>query len=182
MDSTELKELLRAATALSILSDQELDQLSDRVELLHYTLGQPVVRAGEEADAFFVVYSGRARAIAIDNTGEEVTIGTLIRGNSFGEQGLLTNTPRTFTIRATTDLAVLRLDKKDFDALLRKQPMLREYFDKYISETSLRNFLKLCTALAPLSPQEIRDLLGAMEVIEFAPNRAIIREGEAAGY
>ena len=128
---------------------------------------------------FFVVYSGRARAIAIDNTGEEVTIGTLIRGNSFGEQGLLTNTPRTFTIRATTDLAVLRLDKKDFDSLLRKQPMLREYFDKYISETSLRNFLKLCTALAPLSPQEIRDLLGAMEVIEFPPNRAIIREGEA---
>ena len=179
MDSTELKELLRGTTAFSILSDQELDHLAERVELVHFTLGQPVVSTGEEADAFFVVYSGRARVIAIDNGGEEVTVGTLTRGNSFGEQGLLTNTRRNFTIRAASDLAVLRVDKKDFEYLLRKQPMLREYFDKYISEISIRNFLKLCTALAPLSPQEIRDLLGSMEVIEYAANQAIIREGEA---
>jgi ATP-binding cassette subfamily B protein len=137
------------------------------------------VRAGEEASAFFIVYSGRARAVATDNSGEEVTIGTLTRGNSFGEQGLLTHTHRTFTIRAATDLAVLRVGRKDFDSLLHKHPSLREYFDKYISENSLRNFLKLCTALAPLSSQEIRDLLGAMKVIEYAPNKAIIREGEA---
>ncbi len=179
MDSTEVKELLRATTAFSILSDEELNYLADRFELVHYTLGQPVVRAGDEADAFFVVYSGRARVIATDNIGEEVTVGTLTRGNSFGEQGLLTNTPRNFTIRAASDLAVLRVDRKDFEYLLRKQPGLREYFDKYISEISIRNFLKLCTALAPLAPHEIRDLLGSMEVIEYEPNKAIIREGEA---
>ncbi|HEY6118469.1 MAG TPA: cyclic nucleotide-binding domain-containing protein, partial [Pyrinomonadaceae bacterium] len=162
MNSTELKELLRESPAFSILSDQELDHLADRFEIVHYTIGEPVVQAGEVADSFFVVYSGRARVIATDRTGEEVTVGTLTRGNSFGEQGLLTNTLRNFTIRATSDLVLLRVAKEDFDQLLRKQPILREYFDKYISEISIRNFLKLCTALTRLSADEIRDLLGSM--------------------
>jgi ATP-binding cassette subfamily B protein len=178
MDTTELKGLLKATTALAILSDEEMEQIGPRFELVHYTLGQAVVTAGLESDAFYVVYSGRARVVAVNNQGEEVTIGTLSRGNSFGEQGLLTNSPRTFTIRAANDLALLRLNKKDFEYLLEQHPTLREYFDKYISEISIRNFLKLCTVFAPLSPQEIRHLLGAMEVKEYAANAAIIREGE----
>ncbi len=179
MDSTELKELLKGTTAFSILSDRELEQFGERFQLVHYTLGQPVVNAGDDADAFYVVYSGRARVIATNNVGEEVTVGTLTRGNSFGEQGLLTHSPRNFTIRAASDLALLRLDKKDFDSLLGKQPGLREYFDSYISEISIRNFLKLCTAFAPLSPQEMRDLLNSMEIKEYAAGERIIREGEA---
>jgi len=178
MDSTELKELLKGTTAFSILSDRELEQFGERFQLVHHTLGQAVVSAGDEADAFFVVYSGRARVIATNSVGEEVTVGTLTRGNSFGEQGLLTHSPRNFTIRAASDLALLRLDKKDFEYLLGKQPGLREYFDSYISEISIRNFLKLCTAFAPLSPQEIRGLLNSMEVKEYAAHERIIREGE----
>ncbi|HVQ37683.1 MAG TPA: peptidase domain-containing ABC transporter [Pyrinomonadaceae bacterium] len=178
MDSTELKELLKGTTAFSILSDRELEQFSERFQLVHHTLGQAVVHAGDEADAFYVVYSGRARVIATNSVGEEVTVGTLTRGNSFGEQGLLTHSPRNFTIRAASDLALLRLAKKDFESLLGQQPGLREYFDNYISEIAIRNFLKLCTAFAPLSPQEIRDLLNSMEVKEYATGERIIREGE----
>src|SRR3954462_13352493 len=98
MDSAELKGLLKETTAFAILSDEELKQFAERFELVHYTLGQAVVRAGEESDAFYVVYSGRARVIATSATGEEVTVGTLSRGSSFGEQGLLTGDPRRFTV------------------------------------------------------------------------------------
>src|SRR5262245_53317937 len=179
MNSTELKELLRATTAFSILADRELDHLADRFELVHYDLGQDVFGAGSEPEAFFIVYSGRARVIAIDKTGQEVTVGNLTRGDSFGEQGLLTSSQRNYTIRASSDLAVLRLAKLDFDGLLNRHSTVREYFDKYISEISIRNFLKLSTAFAPLSPQEIRNLLGSLEVIEYEPDTAIIREGDA---
>lgn len=179
MESTELKELLKGTTAFSILSDRELEQFGERFQLVHYTLGQQVVSAGDEADAFYVVYSGRARVVATNSVGEEVTVGTLTRGNSFGEQGLLTRSPRNFTIRAASDLALLRLDKQDFESLLGQRPGLREYFDSYISEISIRNFLKLCTAFAPLSPQEIRDLLNSMEIKEYGAKERIIREGEA---
>jgi ATP-binding cassette subfamily B protein len=179
MNSSELKKLLSATTAFSILGDRELDHLADRFELIHFALGQDVVRAGDEAEAFFIVYSGRARVIAIDKSGRETTVGTLTRGDSFGEQGLLTKSQRHYTIRASSDMAALRLAKIDFDGLLESDARVREYFDKYISEISIRNFLKLSTALAPLSPLEIRNLLGSLEVIEYEPDTAIIREGEA---
>ena len=47
MNSSELKELLRATTAFSILSDRELDHLANRFELIHFSLGQDVVRASD---------------------------------------------------------------------------------------------------------------------------------------
>jgi ATP-binding cassette, subfamily B, bacterial HlyB/CyaB len=179
MDATELKDLLKGTPAFAILSDDELERFGKHFELVHYTLGQTVVRAAEEADSFYVVYSGRARVIAERATAEEVTVGTLTRGNSFGEQGLLSGSTRSFTVRAASDLALLRLTRSDFEHLLEEHPDLREYFNNYISDLSVRNFLKLCTVFAPLSPQEIRDLLGAMKAKDFAANETIIREGES---
>src|SRR5215813_15415060 len=179
MELTELKELLRETSVFSLLSDDELERFSKHFGLVHYTLGHTVVRAGDESDSFYVVYSGRARVIGANAAGEEVTVGMLSRGNSFGEQGLLTRSPRRFTVRAASDLVLLRLATRDFDQLVSEHPDLREYFDKYISDISIRNFLKLCTVFAPLAPQEIRDLLGAMEVKNFGVNQTIIREGEA---
>ena len=177
MDLTELKRLLKDTSVLSVLSDEELSAVADRVELVHYSLGQPVCRAGDLADAFYVVYSGRARVVAANN-GTETTVGLLSRGNYFGEQGLLTDSRRHFTVRAASDLTLLRLSKDDFTRLLTQRPDLQEYFNNYISETSIRNFLKLCTVLSPLTPTEIRDLLGALRMLEFKPGEHIIREGE----
>ena len=179
MDSKDFQAILKETTIFSILSDEELRRLAERLELAHYSLGQPVCRAGEKGDFFFIVYSGRARVIAVDGTAEEVTVGTLTRGNSFGEQGLLNNSPCQFTVRAASDLALLLLAKPDFEKLLDDHPDLRQYFDKYISEISVRNFLKLCTILSPLSPQEIRDLLSSLQTRDYAAGEAIIREGEA---
>jgi ATP-binding cassette, subfamily B, bacterial HlyB/CyaB len=179
MDATELKDLLKGTPAFAILSDDELERFGKHFELVHYTLGQSVVRAAEAADAFYVVYSGRARVIALSANGEEVTVGTLTRGNPFGEQSLLSGSTRRFTVRAASDLALLRLTRKDFEHLLVEHPNLREYFDRYISDLSVRNFLKLCTVFAPLSPPEIRDLLAAMKAKDYAANEPIIREGDA---
>ena len=150
LDLNELKELLADTTIFSVLSGEELERCASRLELVHFMLGQPICRAGDAADAFFIVYSGRARVIAVNERGEEVTVGTLTRGHSFGEQGLLTDARRHYTVRAAGELSLLRLDRADFEDVLAHYPHLRGYFEYYISETSIRNFLKLCTVFAPL--------------------------------
>jgi ATP-binding cassette subfamily B protein len=177
LDFPEIKELLKGSTAFSIFTDEELKQFTDRFDLRHYTLGQTICRAGDVADAFYIVYSGRARVVAQTDGAEETTVGTLTRGNTFGEQGLMTDSRRHFTVRAASDLALLRLDKEDFERLLRDRPELHDYFTKYISEISIRNFLKLCTVFSTLAPQEIRDLLGTMKIQNFDARSHIIREG-----
>jgi len=76
------------------------------------------------------------------------------------------------------ELVLLRRGKADFERLLQNYPALQGYFEYYISETSVRNFLKLCTVFSPLSPAEIRDLLSCLEVREFPAEATVIREGD----
>jgi subfamily B ATP-binding cassette protein HlyB/CyaB len=174
----ELKKLLAETTVFAVLSDEELEQCANQLELIHFTLGQPVCRAGDPAEALFLVYAGRARVLAENGGGEEVTVGTLTRGQTFGEQGLMTDARRHYTVRAASDLALLRLGQTAFAELLRRYPHLRGYFEHYISETSIRNFLKLCTVFAPLSPAEIRELLSCLEPRDVAAGEAVVHEGE----
>src|SRR5207302_7069713 len=45
-------------------------------------------------------------------------------GDAFGEMALLTDEPRSATVKALTDGAVLRLDRNEFQALMAKEPDL----------------------------------------------------------
>ena len=180
LDLQELQQLLAETEAFAMLTGDELAHCASLLELVHYSLGQQVCQAGEEAEAFYIVYSGRARVVAESERGEELTVGTLTRGNHFGEQGLLANARRQFTVRAASDLDLLRLNRTDFERLLQTQPELRGYFTSYVSDLAVRNFLKLSQLFAPLSPAEIRGLLRRLQTRSFAVNETIIHEGAPA--
>ena len=64
-----------------------------------------IVREGDEADAFYVLVSGTARVVKRAPHGEEVALNVLHRGDSFGEAGLLDETTRTATVRASSPVA-----------------------------------------------------------------------------
>lgn len=101
METAELKDVLKQTAVFTLLSDNEFQEFADAFEPVRYTLGQTVFRAGDEADAFYVASTGRARVIA-EKSGDEVTVGTLSRGDHLGEQGLLHDARREFTVRACT--------------------------------------------------------------------------------
>ena len=180
VEKNELNQLLAESEAFSALSPTELEQCSGLLELVHFSIGQQVCAAGADADAFFIVYSGRARVVAPGEDGNEVTVGTLTRGNHFGEQGLLANAKRQYTVRAASDLDLLRLSRENFNALLDRQPQLRNYFASYVSELAVRNFLKMTQVFAPLSPAEIRSLLGKLEKRNFSTGQALVHKGSNA--
>ena len=76
-------------------------------------------RQGDRPTAFYVVRSGVLEVIEEDpDTGEERQIRTLVRGESFGELGLLMDAPRAATIRAVEEAEVFEVDQGTFDHLL----------------------------------------------------------------
>src|SRR5690348_3805037 len=95
MDTAELKDLLKETAVFSLLSAEEFQDFAAAFEPVRYALGQTVFRAGDMADAFYVVSAGRARVIA-DKPDGEITVGTLARGEHLGEQGLLHDGRREF--------------------------------------------------------------------------------------
>jgi MFS family permease len=74
--------------------------------------GDPVIRAGEIGDRFYVVGSG---ALEVDAPGRRVTAGA---GDYFGEIALLQDIPRTATVTATADSLVYALERADFLAVV----------------------------------------------------------------
>jgi CRP-like cAMP-binding protein len=71
--------------------------------------GTAVFEQGDAGDGFYVITAGRA-----DVVGGGTVVRSLGTGESFGEIALLRDSPRTATIRAATDLALIVLDSDVF--------------------------------------------------------------------
>jgi CRP-like cAMP-binding protein len=78
--------------------------------------GEIVVRAGELADAFYVIVRGRA-GVAGKNLSR-----TLREGDYFGEIALIDDGPRSATVIAVDELRTIEIPKSAFLTLLVREP------------------------------------------------------------
>ncbi len=174
----QLADLLRANVAFSILDDELIHQLVGNCQMETFTLGQTVVTEGDQADSAYVVYSGRLRVFRKGETGRPVTLNTLTAGDFFGEAALLNEGSRTASVRASEDVVLFRLDRAEFQSLLDNNPEIRSYFEIYMRERSVVNFLQLATFLGSLKPREVLDLLAQLHPRDFAADEKIIQQGD----
>ena len=170
---------------LRYLPDGVRDRVIESFEPVSFTFGMPIVREGEPADALYLLVSGRARVVknaARDGTTNgELSLGVLKAGDTFGEIGLLEQTTRTLTVRASGDVEALRLDREVFDVLLRERPELRQYFELQVSHRRLSNFFKEFTAFAKLPAPALAELLAELDRKTVQTGELVIREGDPSG-
>jgi putative peptide zinc metalloprotease protein len=115
----EAAELIDALPAFEDLPGSILSDLAGRVVLRDILPGQAVMRQGDRATAFYVVRRGTFNVeTEHPETGDVQLLGTLGRGESFGEIGLLENSRRQATVRAVGEGEVFEVDKGTFDRLL----------------------------------------------------------------
>lgn len=84
--------------------------------------GDVIIRRGDEADCCYIIKEGIAEVTIPGNAGP-VTLALLEKGQYFGEEGLLIEGTRNADITMNTSGVLMRLDKSDFDTLL-KAPSL----------------------------------------------------------
>ncbi|MEA2521468.1 MAG: putative peptide zinc metalloprotease protein [Actinomycetota bacterium] len=115
----EAAELIDALPAFQDLPGEILSDLAGRVVLRELRPGQVVTRQGDRATAFYVIRRGTFQVETEHPETDDVqSLGTLGRGDSFGEIGLLHNAPRQATVRAQDEGEVFEIDKGTFDRLL----------------------------------------------------------------
>lgn len=173
----ETVSFLRQVSALSLLDDAELARLAEKVQVVHHGIGQIICRAGDPGDSLYIVFSGRARVIAATPDGE-TTVGTLSRGDHFGEQALLNGGRRAFTVRAAEDLVLQQVPRAAVEEILERRPELRRYFEQHVADLATRNFLRLCSSFRALSPAEIQALLRQLETREFPAGTTVFQQGD----
>src|SRR6266853_1986910 len=86
------------------LTQDFIDHLRERVELLRFTPGQVICKQGEPADSFYLVRLGFVK-ISEGYPGGELVLAYLSRGDYFGEIGLLGGGGRSATCTALDNVA-----------------------------------------------------------------------------
>lgn len=121
-----MSELLECPVFTRIPSLQ-LQNVFNKFEKVYAHEGEVIVREGEMGDYFYVLSAGQAQ---ITNNSGDLNV-TISAGSYFGEEALVSCSPRNATVRMKQNGVLQRLSAEDFTTLVKK-PVL-----KYIDPESL---------------------------------------------
>jgi NADH dehydrogenase len=102
----------------------------------YFEAGQTVCREGDRGDWLYVITDGEVEVLKqVPGQGERA-VRRLSAGECFGEIALVSDLPRTATVRTVTSTNVLAVDREAFQALFSTLPPLRGVFEQLIAARS----------------------------------------------
>jgi CRP-like cAMP-binding protein/di/tricarboxylate transporter len=100
-----------------------LAKLAAHFERVSFEPGETVFREGDPGDAFYVVLHGTfSDYVGAPDTGVDRRLATRGPGSTFGDIALLSNRPRSTTVRADGAAEALRLERGRFLGLVAQEP------------------------------------------------------------
>lgn len=175
------RQVLLDLPLVSLLTPDVRDVVVEAFVPMRFAFGQSIIRQGDLPDGLYVLASGLARSVQMHESGEEVALGVLRPGDSFGERALLTGERRSATVRASSDVTLFRLEPAVFQALLRVYPDVGRSLELQSRARHLENFLRLHSAFSHLPRVAIASMLDELREVEVEPGAQVIREGDPAG-
>jgi CRP/FNR family transcriptional regulator, cyclic AMP receptor protein len=112
-------ELLKRVPLFNGCSKSELRELAKSADELDIREGTVLTREGRPGREFFVLIDGTAR---VTKAGKKIT--DLGAGDWFGEIALITNSPRTATVTATSPGDVLVITDRRFHSVVETMPSI----------------------------------------------------------
>ena len=174
-------EILRHSSVLRFLSDEHFDAIEPLLQEEHYDFGDVIVKQGDPADSFYVLTTGRARAVKIRADGEEIPLGVLKPGDSFGEAALAEGGIRNATVRCSTAVDVLRIDRDEFLQLVSEEPDLKQSIETTGRNRALQSFLYQFSNFGRLPTPVLRSMIEKFKPVSIEKGNLIIRERDDAG-
>lgn len=143
-----LKALDKAAIIRQIPLFSELTRsaqklIEDNSYVVEYKKDQIVYREDDPPDAFYCMITGRAQVLVRGPSGNERTLIYLHRGDYVGIISLLTGEPHSVTVRIINDSLILKIDKPNFDYLLKEIPQFAIHLSQSLSRRLKRKDLGL---------------------------------------
>jgi CRP/FNR family transcriptional regulator, cyclic AMP receptor protein len=113
-------ELIRKVPLFAHCSKRELEQIAQIADEIDLREGKEMTTQGGRGREFFVLLEGDA-----DVTKDGRRINTLGGGDFFGEIALVSDSPRTATVTATTPVRALVITDRSFRRLLEDVPEIQ---------------------------------------------------------
>lgn len=128
--------LVRTSPVFSSLDNSARADVAAMFEVRLAHEGTAILEAGVRADGLYIPMIGELAAIEADGT----EIGHLKLGRALGQHSILTRSPSPLTVRADSDVLVLRLSARRFEELVSQQPELLARLDELAERPSSPTF------------------------------------------
>lgn len=120
------------------MSDEQIEQILTATRTLEYEAGQYVFQQGEKGHSFYIVLSGRFRALQNSENGIYI-LGDISAGEPIGELSLFTKEVHSASVVALRKSLVLQLEDKQYLELVQQYPSFANTLTKFVIERMRRN-------------------------------------------
>jgi len=118
----ELSDLARLSLFRN-LNEDELKIVNDVILTLYVKKGDTVFLEGDAGEELYIHFAGALSAYGTQSDGNKRWLFNINPGEFFGEMSIITNTPRSATIKAAADSIVLLIKKDDFNRIISQRPL-----------------------------------------------------------
>jgi CRP-like cAMP-binding protein len=108
----------------SRLAPEDIARLRQVATIKHHPINTVLCREGEVEHIFYVLHTGVVKITQQVPNGEARLLALRGPGEFFGEMALIDDSPRSATVTAATDVAVIEITEGVFDQVLSNSPTL----------------------------------------------------------
>jgi CRP-like cAMP-binding protein/NAD-dependent dihydropyrimidine dehydrogenase PreA subunit len=124
LDDVSLRRVVQACLAGSLKED-ELDYLVQNSTVKTFEAGEVLFHQGDKADGLYLIRRGSVMIVRM-NEGKEEVLSYLAAGNYVGEKALISDTPRSATVRAAVATEVILLGTSAVTQMLAHNTTMRD--------------------------------------------------------
>ncbi|HCC79700.1 MAG: hypothetical protein A2X25_08995 [Chloroflexi bacterium GWB2_49_20] len=110
------------------LTDEQLDNVADAMDEIPYPADKVLIKQGTQGEYIYMIHSGSVR-VTRSMKGKNENLASLVTGDYFGEEALLTQRNRTSSVTTLEDSVILALPRRHLEVLFAHIPKLKANFE-----------------------------------------------------
>lgn len=141
-------EIIKKTEVFKNLSYEDFRQIAEVSKELNFKKGEIIFEENSNADGFYIICNGEVEILKkVEDTEQNEILAVKRDGDVFGEMAIIDDLPRSATIKAKTDITLLKLSRDIFNELL-----------KSFSHIALEIARNVCSTVRSTNINYIRDL------------------------
>ncbi|MBM3460888.1 MAG: cyclic nucleotide-binding domain-containing protein [Armatimonadetes bacterium] len=145
-------EFLRRHTPLSHLDEHAADRVVAEMDWIVLEPGDTLMRQGDVGDALFILIYGRLEVTVRDGEGHDLPLAIIRPGEPIGEMAVLSDEPRSATIRALRRAVLARFTRGHFLKLVAAHPDVLLAFTSFLGGRRCRTRLTFSPGWSASNP------------------------------
>lgn len=138
-----IMKYLEKIALFSELTNEELTRIIIYIKVVKYRSGKIIIKEGALAESIYIIMSGSVQVFTKTMNSKRVILARLDEEDYFGEQAYLNNLIRTASVRALTNVKLIKIKYNVLDHIFNRSSNFRHYLEKVSLERSMTNLQAL---------------------------------------